>query len=145
MMPTIDLSTVPDVGGVYVLQATGFPAVNIGSSPVIRSRVASLQAAIPMAILFLGFIEEPSAMKAKEIEASLHRRFAILAMHGEWFQLHGAGAAIDDMNGWLGQLRGRPLDRPRREPRTPVEPVCSRDEALAHARGLLARLDGRRS
>lgn len=67
---------------VYFVEAVGLERVKIGLTRNIRNRLLHLQLACPVRLRVVGII--PGTRK---LERSLHRRFAAVRIHSEWFQL----------------------------------------------------------
>lgn len=66
---------------VYLVQAGGDGPVKIGWTKAVGRRLGELQAASPVELELRGVLDAPP-----ELEAALHRAFARLRLHGEWFQ-----------------------------------------------------------
>lgn len=71
------------VGGcVYLVEATGIDKVKIGFATNLADRLRNLQTACPVPLKLLAVVAG-----GDEVELELHRRFAHLRSHGEWFFL----------------------------------------------------------
>lgn len=72
-------------GFVYLIGNYDFDLVKIGyTAKHPSSRLKALQTGCPVPLSILGFMEGDP-----ELEAKLHRTFAPLRLHGEWFRMEG--------------------------------------------------------
>lgn len=79
----------PTPGTVYFVAAESVALIKIGRTGDVRRRMNALRVASPVHLQLLATIEDP----AGTLERELHRRFADLRAHGEWFR---ADAAIHE-------------------------------------------------
>lgn len=69
-------------GEVYLIEANGLH--KIGYSGNASERIKNMRTAIPCPLVVICIIPSKNA---KELECSLHERFALKRAHGEWFNL----------------------------------------------------------
>lgn len=72
--------------GVYFLHCGTF--IKIGYAKEIKTRTTQLLLSLPFEASVLGGIRADDPKQAKHLEQALHRRFASLRHHGEWFHDH---------------------------------------------------------
>lgn len=70
---------------VYFIADKARTAIKIGRGHDVRDRFASIQANSPVPLILLGYC---SSGKRDVVERALHRKFALLRLHGEWFRYH---------------------------------------------------------
>ena len=68
---------------VYFVQSAGSGSIKIGRTTNLGQRLLTLQAASGERLSLLAVIETEDHLS---VEAGLHRRFANLRLHGEWFR-----------------------------------------------------------
>lgn len=83
---TTEPRTKPEFRQVYFIEAEGLGVVKIGSAGHVQSRMASLQTGCPVKLRVRGTFTTDDA---NTMESNLHRDFAHLRLHGEWFKLEG--------------------------------------------------------
>lgn len=104
-------------GYVYVIGARNQPIVKIGRSADPQKRVAAIQTMSPMPLEVLW--THPGG----HFEAKLHRHFAHLRTHGEWFDfvdqdpVHAVQNAIDNQV-WDTPTPQNAVEKVPRQPRT---------------------------
>lgn len=69
--------------GVYFIESSGF--IKVGYSTDVMGRIGELQRSNPHELLFLGYIELPSA-QALRLERILHKHFGPYRHRFEWFE-----------------------------------------------------------
>lgn len=87
---------------VYFIRSRQYVKIGVSVNP--RARIATIQSSIPEPLEVLGIVEGDSAL-----EAELHRRFADLRCHGEWFR---DDASIRQA---IASMKNAPLPHPRRK------------------------------
>lgn len=77
---------------VYILRPVGLPGpVKIGCSKAPEARLATIAAWSPIRLEIVAIING-----GHELEVALHKRFARLALHGEWFGVDAELQAVID-------------------------------------------------
>lgn len=71
---------------IYFVLNTHCSAVKIGRAKDVDKRLKSLQSASPVRLKVLKIIDTKAGKEAKNLEKSLHERFAHLRLTGEWFR-----------------------------------------------------------
>ena len=66
---------------IYFIQSTADNSIKIGYSKDVKARLAGLQTASASKLILLGSMEGD-----RDLEASLHRKFDIFSVSGEWFK-----------------------------------------------------------
>lgn len=92
MLPYFTSETVPEWSGVYILRSDA--SVKIGETSNLRVRMRDLQAANPVRLIIMHFEphEDKKLRCARELQ--LHRAFAHLHKHNEWFRFECELAAF---------------------------------------------------
>lgn len=72
---------------VYFIQGENSGLIKIGKSDKPDARISDLQAGSPVRLNLIGVVYDRSA---GELERNLHKVFANLRRHGEWFEDHPA-------------------------------------------------------
>lgn len=106
---------------VYVLGSPSGTLVKIGRTINLAKRVAEIQRMSPVPLEILW-----SHPGGHELETNLHRHFADLRAHGEWFAFEGDPVALVrnavDLQPWLAPKPAKPKALPRpRKPRSTKE------------------------
>lgn len=111
---------------VYVLGTPGSNTVKIGRTTNLAKRVADIQRMSPVPLTALW-----ATPGGSELEAQLHRRFAELRSHGEWFIFPGVDA-VDAVRQAAGEVASLLASRSH-PPRPPFPPLRYLAEAEARA------------
>ena len=71
---------------VYFVLNSDSNAIKIGKAKDIQKRLQSLQTVSPAKLQLLKAVQVMSELEARTLESSLHRKFALLRITGEWFR-----------------------------------------------------------
>ncbi len=75
-----------DSAFVYFVLNSDSNAIKIGKAKDIQKRIQSLQTVSPTKLQLLKTVQVMSEEEARILESSLHRKFALLRITGEWFR-----------------------------------------------------------